>query len=205
MQIPVTPSFTAGESPAPAKLGNLAAAVSATTQVPIVCSLKTYPLTTAVPAQGIGTVQWGTKETDTDGMFSASSPTLITAQTPGYYHVHAVISASVVASSKYETAAQITYGPINPNGTAGSSVYFLESTSGYVSASSGDSVSLNLSGMTPFMYAGDSISIILACSSAVTVSNSFAPRPFTQASTTDTAGNRDGASAFQCYWVASGP
>lgn len=199
--IPVAPSFAASETPTVAKLNQLSSLVSFATQCPVVVSLKSFGATTSMSTSGVVSVNWGTKECDSDGMFSSSAPTLITAKTPGYYKVHCVVAVNIAGNADYQLSARQVYGSSNPNGAAGTVVLFGASTAGS-SAVTSDFMSLHVSALSPMMYAGDSIrmDIFSSNSTGLTVQNGF-----DYTGNLSLAGCRDGASAFQCYLASEGP
>lgn len=199
--VPAIPSFTKGETPSIAKLNQLAAVVAYATQMPIVCSLKSRGKTTSVPASSNTAVQWGTVECDTDGMFNSASPTVVTVKTPGYYRFQCCVAAAISDNEMYEVHANQIFGSNNPNGAAGSTHFITQAGCGS-SAVTGDYQSLSIGGLTPYMYAGDQLQVLILCTAATTVNNSFMS---TGASGQDIAGNYDGATAFQMYWVSEGP
>lgn len=166
--------------------------------VPVVCSLKAYGITQSLPNANVPyPVYWGTKECDTDGMFSTSNQSLITAATPGYYRVHSVIAVPCQSSAMvFLATANVIYGPNNPNGASGTMIEFASAqTYAPAIATSGDDACVCVSGLSPYMAVGDSIQIQAECS----VAGIEIDTGFRYTGHTNTAGSRDGASAFQCY------
>lgn len=194
--LPTVPSFTFQEVPTVAKLNQLAGAVSFVSQVPIVASLKMSG-TQAVAANTNATIQWGTKECDSDGMWSSGTNTRLTAQTQGYYKMHAIVAVSSATSgSQLGVFFQQTTGVNNPAGS-GHTVQFGANATWFATTTETNGV--HLSGLTPCLYVADYVEVHLFAGVATTVQNAY------QRNATDGNGKNDGASCLYAVYAFEGP
>lgn len=199
MLLPTVPSFAFQETPTLTKMQNLAGAVSFVAQVPIVVSLK-RSATQSIAANTATAVQWNVSEVDSDSMHSnVTNPSRLTAQTQGYYRLHASLSMTVTATAAdYEAYFQQTTGINNPAGSGHTQVFAGESSVSNSSAS--QFMSLSIRSLTPCLYVGDYVEVYVVCGQAVTLQYNFENSGFT-----DIAGNADGGSCLTGYYVFEGP
>lgn len=97
-------------------------------------------------------ITFDTKDFDTDGLWNASTPTQLTIQTPGYYHVRFAVNA---ASGVMNAWAQVTTGANNPAGQGVNNIYY----DGYVIPASNIGAA-GAAGVIPqYLYALDFVMI----------------------------------------------
>ena len=198
MILPTFPAFAYQETPTLAKLQSLAGAVSFATQVPIVASLK-MSATQAVTASTATAVGWTVEECDSDNMHSTTvNPSRLTAQTQGYYRMHAAIALSIPSATEYEAYFQQTTGSSNPAGS-GHTVKFGADASVSGSTTS-DYMALSIRSLTPCLYAGDYVEAYVFVGAACTIQYSFGAT-----GNLDKAGFGDGDSCMYAYYAFEGP
>jgi hypothetical protein len=74
-----------------------------------------------IATTGNTTITFDTKDFDTDGMWSASTPTQLTIQTPGYYHVRFGVNAEPGVMDAWSF---VTTGANNPAGQGQTNIYY---------------------------------------------------------------------------------
>jgi len=96
-------------------------------------------------------ITFNTVDVDTDTMYSAGSPTLLTVQTPGFYTLRYAVSINSITHGTYCT---VTTGAGNPLGSG----ITLTCWGGY---SIGNTASCAMCGglLPAFMYAGDTVKV----------------------------------------------
>lgn len=116
----------------------------------------------SVATVGNTSITFDTKDFDTDGMWSSSTPTQLTIQTPGYYHVRFGVNLAPGTSNAW---ALVTTGVNNPAGQGVTNLYY----DGYVIAVSNIGAS-GAGGVIPqYLYALDFVQIQSRASSTSTV------------------------------------
>lgn len=197
--LPTIPGFSYQEVPTVTKLNQLAGAVSFVTQMPIVASLKRSS-TQSITASTSTAVQWNVSEVDSDGMHSNSTnPSRLTAQTQGYYRVHAVLTLSQTGTAaEYQGWFQQTTGSNNPAGS-GHTIVFSGDAS-LSDATSTDMVSISLRSLTPCLYIGDYIEAYV--NTGVSCSLQY---NWNNTTHVDAANAADGGSCLYVYYCFEGP
>lgn len=105
-----------------------------------------------IPTVGNTSIIFDTEDFDTDGMWSSSTPTQLTVQTPGYYHVRFGVNLAPGVSNAW---ALVTTGINNPAGQGVTNIYY----DGYVIAVSNMGAS-GAGGVIPqYLYALDFVQI----------------------------------------------
>jgi hypothetical protein len=116
----------------------------------------------SIVAAGNTAITFDTADFDTDGMWNASTPTQLTIQTPGYYHVRFGCNCASGISNAWALA---TTGANNPAGQGITNIYY----DGYVIAVSSMGAS-GAGGVIPqYLYALDFIQIFCRASTTSTV------------------------------------
>lgn len=196
--LPTIPSFAFGEVPTVTKLNQLSGAVSFVSQVPIVISLKRSS-TQSISAATNTAVAWNVSETDSDGMHSTiTNPSRLTAQTQGYYWLHATLAFSIPSAQEYQAFFRQTTGSGNPLG-AGVTQSFGGDASLSVSSTSA-ATSLSIRSITPCLYVNDYVEVVVFAGAACLLKFDYM-----QTTTLDGAGNADGASCLTGYYASEGP
>lgn len=174
--VPVIPAFEQGDSHL-FRLQQLSYAVQFACRAPVIFHLyKTGTL--PISANVATAVTWDAAMTDSDGGWSAGSPTKYTAQTPGYFHVdYGVNGNETGVDGRFSGFVRITTGPNNPAGLGVTSTWTVHGDDNGTSATQ---MSLTGSGLTPYLYIGDVIEIVVLTTNAVTLSNNW-----------NTSGNND--------------
>lgn len=196
--LPAFPTFAIQETPTLAKLQQLAGAVAFVSQVPIAVSLKrssTQSVTAATPTA----VQWNVSEVDSDGMHSnITNPSRLTAQTQGFYRLHATLALSIPSAQEYQAYFRQTTSANNPLGSGVTQV-FAGSASLSVSTTS-DIASLSIRSLTPCLYVGDYVEVYVFAGASCNLQSGF-----DNTGVLDFASNGDGASCLTGYYVCEGP
>jgi hypothetical protein len=194
--LPTVPSFPFQSTPSLATLQELAGAAAFVSQMPIVVSLKRNA-TQSVAANTLTAVQWNVSEVDSDSMHSnVTNPSRLTAQTQGYFRMHACVTVSVPSTQSYGAFFQQTTGSANPLGSGHTQVFGADGSS---SPSSGD-ISLSIRSLTPCLYVGDYVEVYVIASAACTIQWNYEATGHN-----DTAGNADGGSCLYGYYAFEGP
>lgn len=163
MDIPTIPTMPAGYIVQAADMNDLAAAATFLMSPPV-CRVHD-----AAGAQAIITsaasISFNTVDFDNDSLYSSSSPTLLTIQTPGFYKAEYMINMYNGSTSPPNCNSYILYttGSNNPAGSGSTSKCW----SGY--ACGGDTntgeVAVRSSGIIPFYcYEGDSVQVQVVAS-----------------------------------------
>jgi hypothetical protein len=196
--LPVFPTFAIQETPTLTKLQQLAGAVSFVSEVPIVVSLKRSS-TQSITAATATAVQWNVSEVDSDGMHSnVTNPSRLTAQTQGFYRMHATLALSIPSAQEYKAYFQQTTSTNNPLGS-GVTQIFAGSASLSVTTTS-DIASLSIRSLTPCLYVGDYVEVFVFAGASCNLQSGF-----DNTGTLDFAGFGDGASCLTGYYVCEGP
>jgi hypothetical protein len=112
-----------------------------------------------IAAAGNTAIIFDTKDFDTDGMWNASTPTQLTIQTPGYYHVRFGVNQAPATATAW---VLVTTGANNPQGQGVTNIYY----DGYVIAVS-NMGACGAAGVLPqYLYVSDIVQIF--CRSNVT-------------------------------------
>jgi hypothetical protein len=156
MTIPTIPSLPAGYIVTPADLNNLAYCCTFLYTKPIA------RIRDAAGGQSISTsaisVNFATKDIDTDGMWSSSAPTKLTIQTPGWYKLRYAVAVTTGTTNRVNAQVKSTTGANNPQGSGVVSAAYWGA---YTYAASGNTEYAGASGVWPFyLYAGDSLSVL---------------------------------------------
>jgi hypothetical protein len=118
--IPALTPVPAGYVVQAADLNNMAYACTFLMNKPIA---RVHAVTAgqSIVAAGNTSIIFDTKDFDTDGMWNASTPTQLTIQTPGYYHVRFGVNA---ASGVMNAWSLVTTGANNPAGQGLTNIYY---------------------------------------------------------------------------------
>jgi hypothetical protein len=198
MLLPTVPTFGYQSVPTATVLNELAGAVSFVANMPIVISLK-LSATQSVAAATPTAVAWNVSEVDSDSMHSTSvNPSRLVAQTQGYYRLHATIAMSNVTSKEYQAYFRQTTGSSNPLGAGITQVFGGDASES--SSSGSDTPSIGIRSLTPCLYTGDYVEVMVFAASACTLQYNYG-----QTGTTDNAGNHDGACCLYGYYAFEGP
>ena len=108
------------------------------------------------------------------------------------------IAATISTAADYLIQVIVTTGAHNPSGSGIQTLIY--QSSGRSTTATGDNVSLHVAGLTPPMYVGDNLQVVFMCTATVSINNSFL-----KTGNTDIAGNTDGASCIEMYWICEGP
>lgn len=196
--LPTIPSFAFQEVPTITKLNQLSGAVRFVSQVPIVISLK-RSATQSISAATATAVAWNVSETDSDGMHSTSvNPSRLTAQTQGYYWLHATLAFSIPSAQEYQAFFRQTTGSNNPLGSGVTQAFGGDAS---LSVSSTSAVtSLGIRSVTPCLFVNDYVEVVVFAGAACTLKFDYFQTPIL-----DGAGNADGASCITGYYAFEGP
>jgi hypothetical protein len=105
-----------------------------------------------IAAAGNTAIIFDTKDFDTDGMWSSSTPTQLTIQTPGYYHVRFMVNQAPATATAW---VLVTTGANNPAGQGITNIYY----DGYVIAVSNIGA-CGAAGVLPqYLYALDFVQV----------------------------------------------
>lgn len=153
MTIPTLPSsLPAGYVVQPGDLTSIAYGCTFLLTKPIT---RVHQATTGESVTTSGTqINWDTVDFDTDGMWNSGTPSVLSAQTPGFYKIRYLVQ--LTSTSNIGNAyAFITTGSNNP---AGSGVTY-QCWGSYAWGVS--SYSMGASGILPsYLYAGDKVQVI---------------------------------------------
>jgi len=197
--LPTIPSFSYQETPTLTKMQNLSGAVSFVSGLPIMISLKTNT-NQSVAANTATAVQWLVSECDSDSMHSTSTNTSrLTAVTQGYYRLHTVLALSFSASKEYQAYFRQTTGSSNPLGAGVQQTFGGDAGESPASASF-STMCVGLRSLTPCLYAGDYVEVVVQVAAAVNLVYNFGNTTFT-----DNAGSADGACCLYGYYDCEGP
>ena len=194
--IPIIPVFEAGDWYL-FRLQQLSAAVAFACRVPVVFHL--YKTANESLLAGVQTpVTWDAASADSDGGWSAGSPSRYTAQTPGYFHLDAGVNCTTTAvDGQLLISLRATTGPVNPAG-AGVVTWFASRSddAGILSQQE----SLALSATSPYLYAGDYVEVMALSTNAQTLTAGW-----NNSGNNDLNGFPDGSPSFTGMLVSLGP
>ena len=154
LAIPVLPSLPAGYVVQAADMTALVNAAAFALQKPITKVIDTSGGQSI--GTGFGAVTFSSAQFDIDGMWSNSTPTRLTIQTPGWYTIRYGVNVGTVGKTVVTCAAS-TSGPNNPIGTGVASANYW---GGYTDMNAGNFGWATGGGDWPFyLYQGDYIQV----------------------------------------------
>lgn len=159
MVIPTIPTMPAGYIATGTDMNNLAYCCTFLSTMPIArvrdaAGGQSLSTSSGSPTQ----ISFATKDIDTDGMWSAGSPTFLTVQTPGWYKFRYSVAVGTGGSVRVNCHMRSTSGANNPGG-AGNNSAALWGAYTYAAASSNNEYA-GAAGVWPFyLYSGDQLAV----------------------------------------------
>jgi hypothetical protein len=154
--LPTLPTLTAGYVVQEADMNNLAYCCTFLLAKPI-ASVKDSAGGQTISSGGTTVISWGTKNFDTDGMYSAGNPTRLTVQTPGWYKVSWCIGGMHGSAAMIHGYLNSTTGSNNPGGSGNVSA---DNWCNGQQSFSSTGANIGAAGVWPYyLYAGDYIQL----------------------------------------------